>query len=171
MIRKLISVVILASILLTGCVNQYRGIGSVVSDCCIPVFSDYATFSVNVEQSPAFLVPYITDSLSRALTDRKLAEVESGGDLLVVVAYDQSDLVSEVPRDDFEGHLTPGGDFRFDAAIDITITVRATGELIWAARLSRIHNVYVGEYMHKEAATNAIYRSLKDALERPGKIR
>ncbi len=165
--NKLLTIAFLTSILVSGCVSNYRGIGFVVSDCCVPVFTDYKTFRLDVEQSPAFLVPYISDSLAQALVEQGLTRVNGGGDLLVLVTYDQTDLVGEVPKDQFEGHLAPGGNFRFDAAIDITIENSATGELIWSIRLSRIHDFYVGEYMHKEKATNAIYRALIDALAQP----
>jgi hypothetical protein len=147
--------------------NTYQGIGYVVSDCCVPVFSDYRSFDIRVEGSPAFLVPYITDYLAQAMVDQGLTQVAAGGDVLVTVTYDQTDLVGEVPKDQFEGHLAPGGDFRFNAAIDIMMHAAATGELIWSARLSRIHNFYVGEYMHKEKGTAAIYRALVDALKMP----
>lgn len=157
------------TVLVTGCANRYLGIGVDVSPCCAPVFTHYKTFHIVTEDTPAFLVPYIADSLVQALVEEGLVQVAAGGEVRVVVAYDQIDLVSEVPKDQFDGHLSPGGEFRFNAAVDIVMEDNDSGEKIWSARFSRIHNFYVGEYMHKERATNAIYRALKDALKQPAK--
>jgi len=157
--------IILITCLLSGCASTGSGIGTTVSDCCSPVFSDYQNFSVVINNAPAFLVPYIEEALTRALVEQGLEQTDTKGELLATVLFRQINLKEEFQRDQFEGHLSPGGEFRFDAIIDIDFTDVATGEKVWSARLNRTHSVDVGEFMHKDGATNAIYQSIREALK------
>jgi hypothetical protein len=155
----------LITFLLTGCASTGSGIGTTVSECCVPSFSEYQNFSVVVNDAPVFLVPYVEAALTRALVEQGLEKTDSRGELQVTANFEQVNLKEEFQKDEFEGHLAPGGEFRFDAIIDIHFTNMATGEKLWSARLNRVHNIDVGEYMHKDGATNAIYQSITQVLK------
>lgn len=146
-----------------GCMNTNLGVGVSVSDCCYPDQLTYRSFGLTVRNSPEFLKSYIVDSISRALADKGLLRDDRDPDLMVILTYHQTDLKVEMEKDEFEGHLSPGGDFRFNAAILIEIRDSSSSELVWSGSVSRDHDVFVGEYMH-ERSRRAIYNAMTEFL-------
>lgn len=80
------------------------------------------------------------------------------------LTYQQTDLKYALQKDEFEGRLSPGGDFRSNAAILIEIRDSASSKLIWSGSISRDRDVFVGEYMH-ERSRRAIYNAITEVLK------
>lgn len=158
------SILVAVGCIISGCMNPNLGIGVTVSDCCYPEQLTYRSYGLTIKNAPEFLKPYIVDSMSQVLVDKGLIRDDKNHDLLITLTYQQTDLKDEFQKDEFEGHLSPGGDFRFNAAILIEIRDSASSMLIWSGSISRDHDVFVGEYMH-ERSRQAIYNAFTEVLE------
>jgi hypothetical protein len=145
-----------------GCSNL--GVGVSVSDCCQPEEHDYRSYDIAIKNTPEFLKPYILDGMSQALLDKGLIRDDKNHDLLATLTYQQIDLKDELQKDAFEGHLSPGGDFRFNAVVLIEIRDMNLSKLIWSGAINRDHDVFVGEYMHEARGRRAIYNAITELL-------
>ncbi len=164
MIKLFTSILVAAGFMLGGCMNTNLGVGVTVSDCCLPELHQYRSYGITIKNAPQFLKSYIVDSMSQALVDKGLVRDDENHDLLTTLTYQQTDLKDELQRDEFEGHLSPGGDFRFNAAILMEIRDSVSSKLIWSGRINRDHDVFVGEYMH-ERSRRAIYNAFTEVLQ------
>lgn len=147
---------------LSACHSSSR-IDTAVTRCCTTV--EYTTFSVAVENVPAFLGPLMVSNFSVAFANRGMQPVESGADLLVTLRYEQSNLSREEPYDDFDERITTGDPMRFIARIVVDIRDASTKELVWLGYVQRLHNVAPGDYMHTGPASISIYEAFTDLLE------
>jgi len=157
-----------AAICLAGCATQWPAVGHEIIDCCTSDTSGYRTFRLEVGPVPAFLAPFAESSLADALTARGLKRSEPA-DLLVRLSFDQISLDEAVHADDFEGHLEPGGSARFIARLTFEVSDRQTSKRVWLGRISRLHNVDPGEYMHAGRAAIALRGGFDNALAGFGK--
>ena len=147
---------------ITGCTSTGPMVSASRSDCCTPIDLDFSSYGLVIWDSPVFLQPYIEDSISHVLSEKGLSRDDKNPDLLATLIYEQTDLGEERQMDAFEGHLAPGGDFRFIAVIRVEVKDLKHNSIIWAGTISRNHDVYVGEYMHNRRGRAAIYQALKD---------
>jgi hypothetical protein len=163
--KKLFATILLVvGILIGGCMSANLGVGVTVSDCCYPEQLTYQSYGMTINNAPEFLKPYILDALSQAFHDKGLIRDDENHDLLATLTYQQTDLKDELDRDNFEGHLAPGGDFRFDATVLLEIRDLSSSKLIWSGSVSRVHDVTVGEYMHQSRGRRAIYNAITEVL-------
>jgi hypothetical protein len=154
---------LVACLLLGGCTSAPPGVGHEILDCCYRDMTSYRTFRLEVTAVPAFLAPFAEAALETALVDNGLRRAEPG-DLSVHLTFDQVPLEQAVHADDFEGHIEPGGTARFVARLTFTIVDAATQQRLWVGRISRLHHVDPGEYMHTGRAAGALHDGFRAAL-------
>jgi hypothetical protein len=159
-----VGILVAVGFMIGGCTNARLGIGVTVSDCCQPEQVSYRSYGLMIKNAPEFLKPYIVNPMSQALADKGLVRDDTRHDLLITLTYQQTDLKDEMQKDEFEGHLSPGGGFRFNATMLIEIHDSASSKLIWSGSVSRDHDVFVGEYMH-ERSRQAIYSAITEVLK------
>lgn len=152
-----------AALCLAGCATQWPAVGHEIIDCCTSDTSSYRNFRLEVGPVPAFLAPFAESSLADALTAKGLKRGEPA-DLLVKLSFDQLSLDEAIHADDFEGHLEPGGSARFIARLTFDASDSKTGKRVWLGRISRLHNVDPGEYMHAGRAAGALRGGFDNAL-------
>lgn len=159
------TIVVAIAFMIGGCASSNLGVGFTLSDCCQPEALDYQSYEMTIVDSPEFLKPYILESMARALEEKGLIRDADQHDLLVILTLQQTDLKQELQKDEFEGHLSPGGDFHFNAAIHLEILDQRVSRVIWKGTISRNHSVLVGEYMHAARARRAIYEAISEILK------
>ncbi len=85
-------------------------------------------------------------------------------DLEVVLRYEQENLPQAERPDDFEGHISPGGNFRYVARVRVNVFDGTSGDLVFSGSVQRIHDVDPGEYMHTGNASLAIFQAFTRLL-------
>lgn len=164
LIRVLSLAAVLVSLLVTtGCAVQRGGITTATGVCCAdPTFE---TFEVVAQDIPAFLGPLMVSNFSVALAERGLAPVDSGGDVVVTLRYEQQDLSDPVDVDSFDERIESGGDVRFIAKMVVEMRAAGSDEIAWSGTIQRVHNIGPGEYMHTGRASLALLESFMALLE------
>jgi hypothetical protein len=147
-------------LLLAGCANNM--VESYVDVCCPE--PGYRTFSVEAKHIPAFLGPIMVSNFNVAFASHGLQPMEEGGDLSVLLRFEQDDLTVPRPISDFDERIAPGGDVRFVARIAIEVTDVRTDKMIWSGGIHRLHDISPGEYMHTGRASVALLEAFKRAL-------
>ncbi len=155
-------------LILTACTSNPSGIGTHVISCCAN--RSYETFDVTAVDIPAFLGPLMVSNFSVAFAGRGMQPVSDGGDLNVILRFEQVDLARPEIRDDFDERISPGGEVRFIARIIIDMKDAKTGETVWSGSIQRTHDISPGEYMHTGRASVALLDAFSALLmDYPGK--
>ena len=130
----------------------------------VPV--EVRTYALVVERMPGFLVPFMRDELVAALAARGAEEVGSGGDVEFRLVFEQVTLLEGdvPPRDEFEGTIAPEDASRFLARVELIALLPGKSVPIRVGRISRVHTVTAGVYMH-ERAHAAIRRGFDELLD------
>jgi len=156
-----LSGLILSVLLISGCQSD-SGVGYVAGEG--EMKGTYSTFSTREVDIPAFLAPLMISNFNAALAGHGLNPVTDKPDLEVTLRYIQDDLGEMSKADDFEGHLTPGGNQRFVARIQVEFRQAGEDQLIWSGSIQRIHDVDAGEFMHTGKASTAIFDNFQKLL-------
>ena len=162
--QKILGLIFLCSVV-SSCATGSSGIGVAVVDCCEAVpTGKCSTFEVKAINLPAFLGPLMVSNFSVAFANNGLQPMVGEADLHVELIYEQEDMINEEKHADFGGHISPGGEVRFIAAIKVNIYDSPTNELVWAGVLRRLHEVSPGEYMHTGRASVVLLDSFVELL-------
>jgi hypothetical protein len=124
------------------------------------------TYTVVVEQMPSFLVPFMRDELVAALAARGATEVADNGDVEFRLRFEQVTLLAAaVPSGDQPtGTVTPESATRFLPRVELLALKRGDSAAVSVGKISRLHSVAAGVYMHAEARP-AIRRAFDELLE------
>jgi hypothetical protein len=164
-------VVLLAFLLvLNACATNSSGIGGNVTHCCAD--ADDVTFTVVPENIPVFLGPLMVSNLSVAFAGKGLQPVMEDADLAITLRFEQIDLTQENAKDDFDEHISPGGEVRFIAKMIVEVRKTNKDKIMWSGSIQRTHTVSPGEYMHTGNASIALLDAFSELLsEYPGKTK
>jgi len=112
------------------------------------------TYTLVVEDMPAFLAPIMRDALVGALAARGATEVADGGDVEFRLVFTQLSLLAgELPPSDrSESTLSPEETTRFVPRVELLVRVRGTATPQRIGAISRVHSVSAGVYMHPRAS-------------------
>ncbi len=169
--NSLIFSLILISAIISGCAQNSLRIGNAVNVCCPGDYANYKTFSVETEELPLFMRDYVVSEFSAALEERGLTRNDQIHDLRVILSYRHVNLNPEQQHiDPFVNQPVIDGEsinveLRYIATIDITMKETATGKVVWAGEVHRIHTVSPGEYMHTPRAVAAFRETFRDLLQ------
>jgi hypothetical protein len=154
----------LVFLLLSACAADNTRIDTATTSCCPQ--NHYETFSVTAENIPAFLGPLMVSNFSVAFANRGMQPVIEGGDLNVVLRYEQTNLSRvDEDRDDFEERIATGQTTRFIARIVIEMYDSKTDKIVWSGHVQRLHDVGPGDYMHTGNASIALYDAFTEVLK------
>jgi len=112
------------------------------------------TYTLVVEDMPAFLAPIMRDALVGALAARGATEVADGGDVEFRLVFAQLSLLAgELPPSDrSESTLSPEETTRFVPRVELLARVPGTDTALRIGAISRVHSVSAGVYMHPRAS-------------------
>ncbi len=173
-IKSFILVLLIAG--LTSCVGSSGAISTRLTLCCPGDYDNYRDYSLQTAEMPGFLSNYVVAEFDAALTEKGLIrndgnarQVESGlngsADLQITLRYNQVNLNTEQEEiDPFVTNESLLTELSYIAAIDIEMRETASGELVWAGSVSRLHSVVPGEYMHQDMARPAFRRAFRTVL-------
>ncbi len=147
---------------LFACASQSSGIGSSVTICCLEKAGQ--SFEVKTKDMPVFLRPLMVNNFSVAMANKGFQPVDADADLRVVLYYEQIDLTNNSAADDFEEHLSPGGDVSFIARIGVDIFAASNKKPAWSGSIQRVHHVSPGEFMHTGPAAVALLGAFEELL-------
>lgn len=154
--------ILLVLMALTGCQSDTSGIGFSIGQCCAD--DKYESFSTQTLNMPEFLKPLMVSNFQAIFSSSGMNPVIQGGDLKVVLRYEQENISSREPHDDFEGHLEPGGNVRYLARVWVEMSDAKTDALVWSGSIQRLHDVDAGEFMHSGKASLALQQAFKKLL-------
>jgi hypothetical protein len=149
-------------VVLAGCASIGQEVDSEVTQGVSPL--PVETFSLQIENMPGFLVPYFRDELVGVLAKAGASEVAGQADVAFTLRYVQVDLAEPEALPDELGERVGSEDpARFIARVEVEARRPGSSNPVFAAVLSRVHQVTVGAYMH-ERARLAIRRALARVL-------
>ena len=121
--------------------------------CCGPTGADLSSYTLQFNDMPGFLVPYMRDALVGALTAKGMHEVRADGQATVTLTYSETypDAHQPIVDDGFGDPLATERSRQFIAVVTLEIRRAADGAEVLRGSLSRMHTVTVGEYMHERA--------------------
>ena len=133
-----------------GCTSAGHSLSVDVDASVAP--RDVASYTIEIEQMPGFLVPFFHDELVAALAARGAKEVAAEGDVAFVLRFSQLPLGETVDRPDTLGEHTGSVDVsRFLARVELFAKTPDVAAPIRIGALSRPHSVMTGAYMHERA--------------------
>lgn len=150
-----------ATLFLAGCMSDR--IDTAVTHCCAK--GDYKTFTVQVEDIPAFIGPLMVSNFRVAFANAGVEPVMDHGDLNVVLRFEQIDINSKKPVSDLDESSGVGAATRFIARIDVAMYDTKTSKLVWSGHIQRVHDVAPGDYMHAGPASIAIFKAFTRLLK------
>ncbi len=147
------SFLVIALITLTSCAGLGYQIGTRVETCCPGDYDDYDNYSVSTENMPLFLRDYVVEEFENAFAGKGLSRDDQFHDLNVVLSYNHINLTAEQEGiDPFVRVESISTELTYIAEINVEMFETATGNMVWAGSISRIHHVTPGEYMHEGPA-------------------
>lgn len=152
----------LVLLVLSGCQSNISGIGFSLGQCCAE--DTYQSFSTQTLNMPGFLQPLMVSNFQAVFSASGMNPIAEGGDLKVVLRYEQENISSQERHDDFEGHLAPGGKVRYLAKVWVEMSDAKTDVLVWSGSIQRIHDVDAGEFMHAGKASVALQQAFQNLL-------
>jgi hypothetical protein len=155
--------VLLAFLLvINACATNPSGMGSSVTQCCAD--AEDVTFTVAPEDIPAFLGPLMVSNLSVAFAGKGLQPVVEDADLAITLRFEQIDLTQQNAKDDFDEHLSPGGEVRFIAKMVVEVRKTGTDRIVWSGSIQRTHTISPGEFMHTGNASLSLLDAFNELL-------
>jgi hypothetical protein len=139
---------------LAGCASP-GDVSHKLEYCCGTNEVPLSSYTIQLNDIPGFLVPYLRDELIAALAEKGMREVPSGGQANVSLTYSEiyPDAGQAVVDDGFGDPLATARSRQFVAVVTLEIRRAANGAEVLRGTLSRMHTVSVGEYMHERART------------------
>jgi hypothetical protein len=159
-----VGVVVVATLM--GCASA-GDVSHKVDYCCGSDKQTPSSYTLQLSDMPGFLVPYMRDALTAALTAKGMREVPADGQAKVSLTYSEiyPDAGQPVVDDGFGDPLATARSRKFVAVVTLEIRRAADGAELLRGSLSRMHTVSVGEYMH-ERARSAIRAGFDQLLKR-----
>ena len=149
-------------LVLNGCATNSSGIGSSMTHCCAdPEDKSFTVVPVNI---PAFLGPLMVSNLSVAFAGKGLQPVLENADLMITLRFEQINLGQPQQKDDFDEHLSPGGEVRFIAKMVVEVRKTDSDKIVWSGHIQRTHTISPGEYMHTGNASVALLEAFNNLL-------
>ena len=131
-----------------------------VDYCCVPGTAGVHSFRMEFKDMPEFLKPMLRDEVSIVLHGKGLEYMEGEAAATLLMTFVHNPLATEsAPQDSMSESLSQGGDSRFIAEVHMEMRNNVTNELIWSGKMSRVHNVTVGSYMHDTPARSAMRKA------------
>ena len=144
-VRALIAILIFTA----GCTSAGRSLSVEVDPSVTP--RSVATYTIELQEMPGFLVPYFREELVAALSAHGAKEVDDSGDVAFVLRFSQLPLGENVARPDAMGESTGSvATSRFLARVEL-FAQAPNGAPVRLGMLSRAHAVATGAYMHARA--------------------
>lgn len=159
------SVLLIAVLLLAGCAQSGLKIGNTVTLCCPGNYNNYEDYGLQTRDMPLFLAPWVVEMFDAAFQEKGMTRNDQINDLIVTLSYKHVNLDPETQDiDPFIRQESIDVELRYIAVIEISMRETATGQVVWAGEVSRIHNVTPGEYMHEGNARVAFLETFRDLL-------
>ena len=166
-IKRLLLVLVLFPFVLLSC-NAGNGmrIGANVRLCCPGHYDQYQQYSLVAPDMPVFLRDYVVLEFDLAMREKGLTRNEGEKQLNIVLSYNHVNLAPEQEDiDPFVRTSAVSTELYYMAVIEVEMYEEATGELVWAGSISRIHHVTPGEYMHADRARPEFQSAFSRLLE------
>jgi hypothetical protein len=155
-----------AGLLLAACVSGGPQVGHTVTLCCPGNYDNYRAYGLVLRDMPGFLSDYMVAEFDTALQEKGLVRNDRLNDLTVTMSYRHVNLNPEQEEiDPFERRIEGEPMLRYVANIVVEMRESDTGREVWAGRISRIHTVLPGEYMHEDGARPEISHAFTEMLE------
>ncbi|GJM14453.1 MAG: hypothetical protein DHS20C12_28560 [Pseudohongiella sp.] len=151
---------------LAGCASDRLQIGNALTLCCPGNYSQYQNYAIQLNNLPTFLSDYVVGEFDLAFQELGLDRNDRENDLVVTLSYEHVNLNPE--QQDIDPLVRSASfteDLRYIAVIDISMRESATGTVVWGGKISRIHTVAPGEYMHENAARMAFRQTFRNLLK------
>lgn len=153
-------------LIVAGCsTNNTLKISNSVTLCCPGNYAQYSTYGIETVDMPLFLGSYVVEEFDKAFQEKGLIRNDSINDLHVTLTYrhvnlnpEQQDINPFIRQENIDVELN------YIATVLIEMTETATGEVVWAGKINRIHHVTPGEYMHEDRARVAFLETFRDLL-------
>lgn len=159
-------VALLALILVfTGCAQTGLQIGNTLTLCCPGSYTEYQEYRLQTEDMPLFLSDWVEEMFDSSFQELGLERNDQINDLIVTLSYEHVNLNPE--QEDINPFIRQESidvELRYIAVINISMRETRSGEEVWAGRISRIHTVSPGEYMHEGRARIAFQETFRDIL-------
>ncbi len=151
---------------LSSCAQNGLQIGNSLTLCCPGNYQSYEVYGIQTENMPIFLRDYVIDEFELAFGELGLERNDQINDLIVTLTYEHVNLNAEQEDiDPFFRSESISEDLRYIAVVDINMRETATGKSVWGGKISRIHTVSPGEYMHEDRARGAFLQTFRNLLE------
>ena len=164
-------IVLMLGIWLSGCAGHGGQIAVDRTTCCEAELVGVETYTLVIDDMPAFLEPFFVDGLVTVLHGKGLSLTETGGDVVVRLRYDQLDIDTRQPiegriwESETDATVRPrDGDLRSSTSNGggdgssrhwflprVHVTLHLGESEVWHGVLSRVHQVGVGDYMHEQS--------------------
>ena len=152
-------------LVLSGCSSSGLRISNSLALCCPGNYNDYLEYRVEVENMPLFLRGYVISEFDTAFEELGLERNDQASDLVVTLSYQHVNLnVEQQNINPFIRPETITEELSYIAVIDISMRETSTGVEVWEGKISRMHNVTPGEYMHEDRARVAFLNTFRDLL-------
>ncbi len=163
---KLSSLALVAiALTLSSCAQYGLQIGNSLTLCCPGNYASYEAYGVRTENMPIFLQSYVINEFAAAFGELGMERNDQINDLIVTLTYEHVNLDAEQENiDPFFRSESITQDLRYIAVVDITMRETATNKPVWGGKISRIHTVSPGEYMHEGRARGAFLQTFRDLL-------
>lgn len=154
-----IVVLFIGSLALGSCASA-PSISTDVSYCCRSGAESIRSYRIEFEDMPEFLKPMLRDEVSIVLDSKGLEYTEADADAVLTMTYIHWLLSKEEnAREVAWGTLSPGGDSRFIAKVDVELKNSVTREVVWSGTMSKHHYAAIGAYMHDVPARSAMRKA------------
>ncbi len=158
-----LSIVVLCT--LSSCAQYGLQIGNSLTLCCPGDYASYEDYGIRTADMPIFLQSYVISEFEAAFGELGMERNDQINDLIVTLTYEHVNLNAEQENiDPFFRSESITEELRYIAVIDITMRETATNKAVWGGKISRIHTVSPGEYMHEGRARGAFLETFRDLL-------
>lgn len=150
---------------LSSCAQYGLQIGNSLTLCCPGKYDTYEAYGIKTANMPIFLQSYMIGEFEAAFGELGMERNDQINDLIVTLTYEHVNLNAEQENiDPFFRSESIAEDLRYIAVVDITMRETATNKAVWGGKISRIHTVSPGEYMHEDRARGAFLQTFRDLL-------
>ena len=152
-------------ITLSSCAQYGLQIGNSLTLCCPGNYDSYEAYGIRTENMPIFLQSYVISEFEAAFGELGMERNDQINDLIVTLTYEHVNLDAEQENiDPFFRSESISEELRYIAVVDINMRETATNKPVWGGKISRIHTVSPGEYMHEGRARGAFLQTFRDLL-------
>ena len=156
---------IVFTLTLSSCAQNGLQIGNSLTLCCPGSYQTYEAYRIETKNMPIFLQDYVVSEFEIAFNELGMERNDQINDLVVTLTYEHVNLNAEQEYiDPFFRSESITEDLRYIAVVDINMRETATNKSVWGGKISRIHTVSTGEYMHEGRARGAFLQTFRDLL-------